>query len=46
MPAWHRRANISSNVYVPSSLSDGDQPITASYNGLATQAGAAITVPH
>jgi len=34
------------NVYVPSSLSDGDQPITASYGGLTTQAGAVITVQH
>jgi uncharacterized protein (TIGR03437 family) len=34
------------NVFVPSSLADGDQPITASYGGLTTQAGAVITVQH
>ncbi len=32
------------NVVVPSSLANGDQPITASYNGSATQAGTLITV--
>jgi uncharacterized protein (TIGR03437 family) len=34
------------NVVVPASLADGDQPITATYNGLTTQAGALITVQH
>ena len=34
------------NVYVPASLADGDQPVTASYNGLTTQAGAVLTVQH
>jgi len=34
------------NVVVPASLADGDQPITASYNGLTTQAGTLITVQH
>jgi uncharacterized protein (TIGR03437 family) len=32
------------NVVVPSTLANGDQPITATYNGLTTQAGALITV--
>jgi uncharacterized protein (TIGR03437 family) len=31
------------NVVVPSSTSDGDQTITASYSGLAAQAGTSIT---
>jgi len=34
------------NVVVPSSLADGDQPILATYNGFATQAGTLITVQH
>ena len=34
------------NVVVPLSIPDGDQPITATYNGLATQAGTLITVQH
>jgi uncharacterized protein (TIGR03437 family) len=34
------------NVVVPSSLADGDQPITATYNGLSTQPGAMISVHH
>jgi uncharacterized protein (TIGR03437 family) len=34
------------NVFVPSSLADGDQPVTASYGGLTTQTGAVITVLH
>ncbi|SPE26030.1 exported hypothetical protein [Candidatus Sulfopaludibacter sp. SbA3] len=34
------------NVVVPASLADGDQPITATYNGLSTQAGTLITVHH
>jgi uncharacterized protein (TIGR03437 family) len=32
------------NVVVPSSTPDGDQPITATYNGSSTQAGPLITV--
>jgi uncharacterized protein (TIGR03437 family) len=32
------------NVVVPSSLASGDQPVTAMYNGLTTQAGTLITV--
>jgi uncharacterized protein (TIGR03437 family) len=32
------------NVVVPSSLSNGDQPITATYNGHTTQAGTLITI--
>jgi virginiamycin B lyase len=32
------------NVVVPSSLSNGDQPVTATYNGSATQAGTLLTV--
>jgi len=32
------------NVVVPPSLANGDQPTMARYNGLATQAGALITV--
>jgi uncharacterized protein (TIGR03437 family) len=32
------------NVVVPSSLAAGDQPITAAYDGLATQTGTLITV--
>jgi uncharacterized protein (TIGR03437 family) len=32
------------NVVVPSSLTDGDQPITATYSGSTTQAGVVITV--
>ena len=34
------------NVVVPSTLADGDQPITATYNGSATQAGTLITIHH
>ena len=34
------------NVDVPSNLADGDQPITATYNGVSTQAGALLTVQH
>jgi uncharacterized protein (TIGR03437 family) len=34
------------NVDVPSNVPDGDQPITATYNGVATQAGALLTVQH
>jgi uncharacterized protein (TIGR03437 family) len=32
------------NVIVPSSLANGDQPVTATYNGLTTQAGTLLTV--
>ncbi|HUA86470.1 MAG TPA: hypothetical protein VMB85_21580 [Bryobacteraceae bacterium] len=32
------------NVTVPSSLAGGDQPITATYGGLTTQAGTLVTV--
>ena len=32
------------NVVVPTSLATGDQPITAAYGGLSTQAGAMITI--
>jgi len=32
------------NVVIPSSLADGDQPITAAYDGLTTQTGTLITV--
>jgi uncharacterized protein (TIGR03437 family) len=31
------------NVVVPSSLCNGDQPVTATYNGLTTQAGTLLT---
>jgi uncharacterized protein (TIGR03437 family) len=34
------------NVVVPASLADGDQPITATYNGLTTQSGVSIAVQH
>lgn len=32
------------NVVVPASLANGDQPITATYNGVSTQAGTLITI--
>jgi uncharacterized protein (TIGR03437 family) len=32
------------NVTIPSSLTNGDQPVTATYGGAATQAGTLITV--
>jgi uncharacterized protein (TIGR03437 family) len=32
------------NVFVPPSELDGEQPITATYNGLTTQAGALIAI--
>ena len=32
------------NVVIPASLANGDQPITAAYNGLSTQTGTLITV--
>jgi uncharacterized protein (TIGR03437 family) len=34
------------NVTVPASLTDGDQPITATYNGSTTAMGTLITVQH
>ena len=34
------------NVVVPASLADGDQTITATYNGQATQVGTLITIHH
>ena len=34
------------NVVVPSTLADGDQPVTANYNGLSTQTGTLITIQH
>lgn len=34
------------NVAVPSSLTEGDQPITATYNGSATQLGTLISIQH
>ena len=34
------------NVVVPSTLADGDQPITATYNGASTQPNTLITVQH
>ena len=34
------------NVVVPSTLADGDQPVTATYNGLSTQTGTLITIQH
>jgi uncharacterized protein (TIGR03437 family) len=34
------------NVVVPGSLANGDQPIAATYNGPATQAGTPITIQH
>jgi uncharacterized protein (TIGR03437 family) len=34
------------NVTIPTSLTDGDQPIVAKYNNVTTQAGTFITVQH
>jgi uncharacterized protein (TIGR03437 family) len=34
------------NVVAPAGTPDGDQPITTTYNGFTTQAGALLTVPH
>jgi uncharacterized protein (TIGR03437 family) len=34
------------NVYVPAKAPDGDNPITATYNGLTTQSGVLISVQH
>jgi hypothetical protein len=33
-------------VVVPSTLSNGDQLVTATYGGSSTQAGTLLTVPH
>ena len=32
------------NVAIPSSLTNGDQPVTATYNGVSTQPGTLITI--
>jgi uncharacterized protein (TIGR03437 family) len=34
------------NVVVPATLADGDQPITATYNGVSTQMGMLIAIRH
>ncbi len=34
------------NVDVPANVPDGDQPVTATYNGLATQPGVLLAVQH
>jgi len=34
------------NVVVPPNTPDGEQPITATYNGLSTQSGTVLTVQH
>jgi uncharacterized protein (TIGR03437 family) len=34
------------NVAIPAPLAEGDQPITAAYGGVSTQAGALITIQH
>ena len=34
------------NIIVPPTIGDGDQSITASYNGTTTQPGTLITVQH
>jgi uncharacterized protein (TIGR03437 family) len=34
------------NVVVPASLADGDQPITATYDGSTTEEGAVLTIQH
>jgi uncharacterized protein (TIGR03437 family) len=34
------------NVVVPANISDGDQPITATYNGTTTQSGTLLTIQH
>jgi uncharacterized protein (TIGR03437 family) len=34
------------NVVVPATLADGDQPITATYNGATTQPGTLLTIQH
>jgi uncharacterized protein (TIGR03437 family) len=34
------------NVVVPAAIADGDQPITATYNGGATQAGTLLAIQH
>jgi uncharacterized protein (TIGR03437 family) len=34
------------NVVVPPAIADGDQSITATYNGFTTQSGVLLTVQH
>lgn len=34
------------NITLPASLADGDQPIEATYNGIATQPQSVITIQH
>jgi uncharacterized protein (TIGR03437 family) len=34
------------NVIVPPALADGDQPVTATYNGVTTHAGSLIAIQH
>ena len=34
------------NVVVPSGVADGDQPITATYDGFTTQTGTVLTIQH
>ena len=34
------------NVAIPANITDGDQPVAASYSGQSTQAGTLITVQH
>jgi uncharacterized protein (TIGR03437 family) len=34
------------NVVIPSTLADGDQVVTATYNGQTTQSGTLITIQH
>ena len=34
------------NVVAPALIADGDQPVTATYNGLSTQTGTLITIRH
>lgn len=34
------------NVVLPDSLANGDQPVTATYNGASTQAGTLISIQH
>lgn len=33
-------------VLTPATLADGDQPITATYEGVSTQAGTLIAIQH
>jgi uncharacterized protein (TIGR03437 family) len=34
------------NVVVPANIPDGDQTVTATYNGATTQAGTVIAIQH